>query len=207
MDLHLQLWTLSLTYLILTQIVLDLSLTIVKPSINVKMFLLIGVKYQFNYWKKNYYGVSGQRKGLVDPVSGFGVKGPLSNAIITQDYHATSSTDIFDYLTKINEKAHFKYFDINNETKNKCAEMMHRQLKIPDCMKQHVMILMVAFNVKKEFAHALNVYKVIWQHVKLKKENSIIILPVMILMLKMKTIAMKMKMSMKTNCQEEHILI
>ena len=52
MDLHLQLSTLSLTYLILTQIVLDLSLTIVKPSINVKMFLLIGVKYQFNYWKK-----------------------------------------------------------------------------------------------------------------------------------------------------------
>ena len=83
MDLHLQLLTPSLTCLISTQIVLDLSLIIVRPSINVKIFLLIGVKYQFNYRKKIiYYGVSSHGKGLVDAMSGLGVKGPLSNAII-----------------------------------------------------------------------------------------------------------------------------
>ena len=87
-----------------------------------------------------YYGESGHGKGLVDEMSGFGVKGPLLNAIITQDYHPTSSTDIFDYLTKINGKDHFKYFDINNEIKNKHAEMMHKQLKIPDCMKQYMAV-------------------------------------------------------------------
>ena len=32
-------------------------------------------------------------------------------------------------------KGHFKYFDINNEIKNKRAEIMDKQLKIPDCMK------------------------------------------------------------------------
>ena len=66
-------------------------------------------------------------------MSGFAVKGPLSNAIsiITQDYHQTSPTDIFDYLTKINEKYRFKYFDIINEVKNKHAEMMHKHLKNP----------------------------------------------------------------------------
>ena len=83
MDLHLQLLTLSLTCLISTQIVLDLSLIIVRPSINVKIFLLVGVKYQFNYRKKIiYYGVNSHGKGLVDAMSGLGVKGPLSNAII-----------------------------------------------------------------------------------------------------------------------------
>ena len=76
-----------------------------------------------------YYEVSGHGKGLVDEISGFGVKGPLPNAIITQDYHPTSSTDIFEYLTKINSKGYFKYFDINNEIKNKRAEMMHKKLK------------------------------------------------------------------------------
>ena len=105
------------------------------------MFLLIGVKYQFNYRKIIiYYGVRCHKKGLVDAMSGFGVKGPLSNAIIIQDYHPTSFTDISDYLTKINEKDHFKYFNINNEIKNKHAEMMQKQLKIPDCMKQHMII-------------------------------------------------------------------
>ena len=33
-----------------------------------------------------YYGASGHRKGLVDAMSGFGVKGPLRKAVLTQDF-------------------------------------------------------------------------------------------------------------------------
>ena len=42
-----------------------------------------------------YYGVKGHGKGLVDAMSGFGVKGPLRNAIITNDQKKKylSSTD------------------------------------------------------------------------------------------------------------------
>ena len=32
-----------------------------------------------------YYGVTGHRKGLVNAISGFGVKGPLRKAVVTED--------------------------------------------------------------------------------------------------------------------------
>ena len=68
------------------------------------------------------------------------LKGSTFQCYYYTNSHPTSSTDIFDYLTKINEKDYFKYFDINNEIKNKCAEIMHKQLKISDCKKQHMIV-------------------------------------------------------------------
>ena len=38
------------------------------------------------------------------------------------------------------KKIIFNYFDINNEIKDKHEEIMHKQLKIPDCMKQHMIV-------------------------------------------------------------------
>ena len=45
-----------------------------------------------------YYGVCRHGKGLVDAMSGFGVKGPLCKAIITRNAYFHDSRVIFDYL-------------------------------------------------------------------------------------------------------------
>ena len=44
------------------------------------------------------FGVSRHGKGLVDVMSGFGVKDPLRKAVVTEDLHYDSVQDIFSYL-------------------------------------------------------------------------------------------------------------
>ena len=41
-----------------------------------------------------YYGASGHGKGLVDAMSGFGVKGPLKKAVINNDFSYRKAEDI-----------------------------------------------------------------------------------------------------------------
>ena len=65
-------------------------------------------KWVFNFWHslaiiKNCkvticYGVAGHRKGLVDAMSAFGVKLPLMKAVMTQNFHNNSASDIYNYL-------------------------------------------------------------------------------------------------------------
>ena len=45
-----------------------------------------------------YYGVSGHGKGLVDMMSGFGVKGPLRRAVITSNFSYSNAVDIYNFL-------------------------------------------------------------------------------------------------------------
>ena len=45
-----------------------------------------------------YYGVSGHGKGLVDAMSGFGVKQPVRKAIIQKDWFFNSAEDIYHFL-------------------------------------------------------------------------------------------------------------
>ena len=40
-----------------------------------------------------YYGGSGHGKGLVDAMSRFGVKGPLTKAVLTQDFFYNSAEE------------------------------------------------------------------------------------------------------------------
>ena len=70
-------------------------------------------KYVFNFWsslakKLNktiivYYGVSGHGKGLVDAMSGFGVKGPIWRAAVTKNFSFTTAEDIYNYLYNLFE--------------------------------------------------------------------------------------------------------
>ena len=48
-----------------------------------------------------YFDASGHGKGLVDAMSGFGVKGPLRRAVITQDLHYDSTSDIVSFLSNL----------------------------------------------------------------------------------------------------------
>ena len=73
-------------------------------------------KWVFRFWsnlvkKLNtkiiiYYGVSGHVKGLVDAMGVFGVKSPLTRAVITQNLEYSCAKDIYEYL-----KNHFRDFE------------------------------------------------------------------------------------------------
>ena len=87
------------------------------------------------------YGVTGHGKGLVDAMSGFGVKGPLSRAVILEDFTYNSAEDIHTYMKKKFENDNLKHHflldkeSIDDERKKKSA------LKIKNCIEKH----MIAF--------------------------------------------------------------
>ena len=70
-------------------------------------------KYVFNFWsslskKLNktiivYYAVSRHGKGLVDTMSGFGVKGSIRRAVVTKNFSFTSAENIYNYLYNLFE--------------------------------------------------------------------------------------------------------
>ena len=91
-----------------------------------------------------YFGASGHGKGLVDAMSAFGVKGPLSKAVLTVErFKYKSSEDIFTYLrTLFKDDKQKKYYnieatDIATVRRDDCSP-----LSIPGCMNYH----MICFN-------------------------------------------------------------
>ena len=48
--------------------------------------------------KKTYYGVKGHGKGLVDAMSGFGLKTPLRKAIVTENMFYDTALKIYNYF-------------------------------------------------------------------------------------------------------------
>ena len=89
-----------------------------------------------------YYGASGHGKGLVDAMSGFGVKGPLRKAVVTEDFFYNSAEEIHTFLTNRFTDDHNKhYFLVNSDITS-----VKRELKvartIDSCQKLH----MIAFN-------------------------------------------------------------
>ena len=102
-------------------------------------------KYIFYEWRSLaitierkivYYGVQGHGKGLVDSMSGFGVKTPLRNAIITDDFFFSSTKQLHEYLLQNHKKDDREYFHL---------DIIHRidereELKIKNCMKQHMIV-------------------------------------------------------------------
>ena len=83
-----------------------------------------------------YYGVKGHGKGLVDAMSGFGIKGSLRNAIITKDRYFNSAEDVHSYLSEINNDQKKKYLCLPqiDHDENRPS------LRIPNCKKQHVIM-------------------------------------------------------------------
>ena len=95
-----------------------------------------------------YYG-----KGLVDAMSGFGVKRPLRRAVITSNFSYSNSLDIYNYLTETlsnNDKKH--YFVLDPETISKSREDK-QPLPIKLCREKH----MIAFSPDGSMQTKINI--------------------------------------------------
>ena len=64
----------------------------------------------FFYFQQIYYGAPGHGKGLVDGMSGFGVKGPLRNAIVTTDFFFNHAADIVKSLQESQEEHRNRHY-------------------------------------------------------------------------------------------------
>ena len=47
-----------------------------------------------------YYGAKGHGKGLVDAMSGFGLKTPLRKAIVTEDVFCDSTQKVYEFISE-----------------------------------------------------------------------------------------------------------
>ena len=59
-----------------------------------------------------YHGVNGHGKGLVDAMSGFGVKTPLRRAIVTEDFMFNSAEELKIFLDKHFEEDSSKIYEV-----------------------------------------------------------------------------------------------
>ena len=85
------------------------------------------------------YGVSGHGKGLVDAMSGFGVKGPIRNAVIREDFSYSSAKDIHSYLeNRFNDdkKKLHHLLSINDIEKRRSTKS---SLPIKGCLQYHML--------------------------------------------------------------------
>ena len=85
-----------------------------------------------------YSGVSGHGKGLLDAMSGFGVKGPLQREVITSNLNYSNASDIHQFLTNKFHAADKKhYFNIESEkTKHQSEDKV--PLPITKCREKHM---------------------------------------------------------------------
>ena len=82
------------------------------------------------------YGVSGHGKGLVNAMSGFGVKSPLRKAVVTEDVFYDNANDILTYLNSQFSKDSTKmHYEINSEEINSVTSSA---VIIKDVRKQHI---------------------------------------------------------------------
>lgn len=82
-----------------------------------------------------YFGISGHGKGLIDAMSGFGVKGPLYKVVLTEDFSYRTVEDIYDYLFFLFENGVIFW---NWYTRNRRKAFQQETLKIKDSSKLHV---------------------------------------------------------------------
>ena len=115
-----------------------------------------------------YYGVKGHGKGLVDAMSGFGVKTPLRNAIITKDKYFNSAKEVYDYFMQTNNDVNKMYFylpemkdDYNNRS----------ELPIKGCTMQHMIIFEASGSIKVKENLCACKYCIVGDVLKCKKEK------------------------------------
>ena len=100
-----------------------------------------------------YYDVYGHGKGLVDAMSGFGVKSPFRRAVITSNFSYRNSLDIYNYLTETffnDNKKH--YFVLDPETIGKRREDK-QPLPIKLCREKH----MISFSPDDSIQTKINI--------------------------------------------------
>ena len=90
-----------------------------------------------------YYGVAGHGKGLVDAMSGFGVKTPLRKLIQTEDFYYKTAEDVCCKLSSMFEEDKSKlYIQVPIETLNEKRKLYScvDDIKLPDTRKLHVIL-------------------------------------------------------------------
>ena len=83
-----------------------------------------------------YYGVNGHGRGLVDAMSGFGVKGPLRKMVITSDFYFKTATELEDRLKEeFRDCPNRIYTTLDEDELNKMLKARGPGLPIPGCRK------------------------------------------------------------------------
>ena len=85
-----------------------------------------------------YYGVSGHGKGLVDAMSGFGVKNPIRKVIILENEFFYTSKDIVEYLEKKMKQPNRFYIPVDEE-KLRNEQKDKGEFKIHGCTSLHML--------------------------------------------------------------------
>ena len=81
--------------------------------------------------------MSGHKKGLVDAMSGFGVKGPIRRAVVTKNFSFTTAEDIYNYLYNLFEIDEQKeHYLVTPETIH--SKRSNDKLKINECIPLHM---------------------------------------------------------------------
>ena len=84
------------------------------------------------------YGAAGHGKGLVDSMSGFGVKTVLRRDIVTRDVWFANSEEICEHLRMRGSK-HMAYHVVDPEKVDQ-KRMSKKDLVIKDCMRHHLFV-------------------------------------------------------------------
>ena len=93
-----------------------------------------------------YYGVNGQVRGLVDAMSGFGVKAVLRRAIVTQDFFYNTAEDLLNFL-KVSMSGKGYYYQILAKESLDVDRENHQELFIAGCRKNR----MISFHPSGKF--------------------------------------------------------
>ena len=115
-----------------------------------------------------YYGVKGHGKGLVDATSGFGIKTPLRNAIMTEDKYFNSAKEVYDYFMQTNNDANKMYFylpEMKDDYNNRL------ELPIKGCTMQHMIIFEANGSIKVKENLCACKYCIVGDVLKCKKEK------------------------------------
>ena len=89
-----------------------------------------------------YYGINGHRKGLVDAMSGFGVKSPLRRAIVTNDFLFNTAEELELFLKETFKDDDRKYYKtISSDFIEQCHKTKGIGVVIDGCQKARMISL------------------------------------------------------------------
>jgi hypothetical protein len=92
-----------------------------------------------------HFGINGHGRGLVDAMSGFGVKTPLRKAIVRDDYFPESEEDLKNFLDKVHAGDETKYFKVISSEEIQNRRNPERKedikLKIKGCRKTRMIAI------------------------------------------------------------------
>ena len=83
-----------------------------------------------------YYGVNGHWRGLVDAMSGFGVKSIVRRAIVTDDFYYDSDEQLCAFLKTKKSLPKYSYTTLSVDTLDE--EIDRESLPIDDCIKSRM---------------------------------------------------------------------